>query len=611
MNFLAPTAFAFAATLPVVILFYLLKRKRTVKLVPSTLLWQKFLSETQASAPFQRLRHNWLLIFQLLLLVLVILALARPFFAADTQAGRLLVVILDASASMQSTDETPSRFERARRAALQLVDSMHDTDQMVVLSAGGHTEVRQSPTSNKASLRRALEGCTPTDSPTRLAEALKLAQPLVRDRSDAEIHLYSDGAFGPMEEFEHQALPIEFHRFGQRGNNLGIVTLDARSHPEDSSKRAIFVSVANASTNAAQTQVELLFDGQMLEARTLELKPRETVPLVFTAAQPRDGVFTVRLSAPDDLATDNQASILSLLPQPAKVLLVTRGNRYLEKALSAAPLVTLTVASELSDEAKAYDITVLDEVLPDVWPAGNVLAVQVSRTNWLQTLGRVEAPQIVDWRNTHSLLRFVGFDNVRIADALAVKTPSWALSLVDCPNTPLILAGELQRQRIIWVGFDVLQSNWPLLISFPIFVANAVEWLNPATANAAQFQVRVGDPIRFPITAPLQKAVIVLPDHSEHALPIEPGARELVFGDTSHAGIYRLDAGTNQVTFCVNLLDAAESDTTPHSELAFGKYSKVQASALHRANMELWRWIAAAGLALLLFEWWYFHRRTA
>ena len=44
MNFLAPAAFAFAAAIPVVIVFYLLKRKRVVRFVSSTLLWQKFLS---------------------------------------------------------------------------------------------------------------------------------------------------------------------------------------------------------------------------------------------------------------------------------------------------------------------------------------------------------------------------------------------------------------------------------------------------------------------------------------------------------------------------------------------------------------------------------------
>src|ERR1051325_7928412 len=107
MSFLAPAAFAFAATIPVVIVFYLLKRKRVVKLVSSTLLWQKFLAETQASAPFQRLRHNWLLVLQILLLVLAVLALARPYLSGKLLGGRLLVVILDASASMQSTDDPP------------------------------------------------------------------------------------------------------------------------------------------------------------------------------------------------------------------------------------------------------------------------------------------------------------------------------------------------------------------------------------------------------------------------------------------------------------------------------------------------------------------------
>src|SRR5215813_8358434 len=133
MNFLAPAAFAFAAAIPVVIVFYLLKRKRVVKLVSSTLLWQKFLAETQASAPFQKLKRNWLLILQIILLTLVILALARPYFSSKARPAELRVVILDASASMQATDESPNRFEKARSEALGWVDGLKDSDQMVVL----------------------------------------------------------------------------------------------------------------------------------------------------------------------------------------------------------------------------------------------------------------------------------------------------------------------------------------------------------------------------------------------------------------------------------------------------------------------------------------------
>src|SRR5260370_19063129 len=163
MNFLAPAAFAFAAAIPVVVLFYLLKRKRVVKLVSSTLLWQKFLSETQASAPFQKLRKNWLLILQLILLILAVLALTRPFFAARTKPAQLRVVILDASASMQATDESPSPFDKPRSEALKWVDSLAGNDQMVILQAGATTETKQHTTSEKAALRLALQACACSD----------------------------------------------------------------------------------------------------------------------------------------------------------------------------------------------------------------------------------------------------------------------------------------------------------------------------------------------------------------------------------------------------------------------------------------------------------------
>ena len=69
---------------------------------------------------------------------------------------------------------------------------------------------------------------------------------------------------------------------------------------------------------------------------------------------------------------------MSLLPQPANVLLVTRGNRFLEKALRAAANINLTVVPNLNDAAENYDIVVLDDVEPTVWPKPNVLAVHVA-----------------------------------------------------------------------------------------------------------------------------------------------------------------------------------------------------------------------------------------
>jgi Ca-activated chloride channel family protein len=609
MNFLAPVAFFFAATLPVVVVFYLLKRRRVVKLVPSTLLWQKFLAETQASAPFQRLRHNWLLLIQLLLLLIAILALARPYFAAASKGGRMVVAILDGSASMQSTDESPSRFEKARREALQLVEGLHPSDRMVVLLAAGATEVKQSPTSEKAALRRAIESAQPSDAPTRLSEAMKLAETLIQNNTQAEIHLFSDGATDSLEAFEGKNLPVTFHHAGTRHVNVGIVNLDVRSNPDNPAQRAVFATILNASTNQQEVRAELVFESEVVDAKQLTLKPTESSPQVFLFEQPRDGVFTLRLDAEDDLAVDNSASVVSLLPQPVKVLLVTPGNRFLEKALRSVPAVELTIAAQPSEGA--FDVVVLDNITPGVVPDANLIAINVVHTNWFPTWTRLEAPPIVDWKSNHPLLRSVSFDNVQVAESFAVPTPTWALPLVDAPSAPLLLAGEINRRRIIWIGFDTLQSTWPLRIPFPIFFANAIDWLNPASEKASALSVQSGEPLRVTLSANASSADVVLPDGSTRSRTVDANRRELLFGETRKQGVYKIREGTNEIAFAVNLLDTLETDTTPRKQLQFGTYTTISSTTQRQANLEVWRWFALTALFVLLFEWWYYHRRTA
>ncbi|MBI3191344.1 MAG: VWA domain-containing protein, partial [Pedosphaera parvula] len=409
----------------------------------------------------------------------------------------LLVVILDNSASMQSTDESPSRFEKARSEALRLVDAMHDNDQMILLQAGAITEVKQSPTAEKAILRRKLQNTAVSDTPTRLAEALKLAETLTRNNVLAEIHLFSDGADSQLDGFDNKGLPLFYHRIGKRSENLGIITIDVRPHPEDPTKRTVFAGIANFSSRTEQTQIELSFNGQLLEVKPVSLRPGETSPQVFSIAQKEDGVFTVRLGVQDDLAADNQASIVSLLPEPLQVLLVTAGNRLLEKALRVHPHMAVSVTGSLTDPGAAFDLIVLDNIQPVFWPAVNTLAFQVANPNWFESVSRLEAPAIVDWKSTHPLLRGVTFDNVLISESLGAKAPPWAVPLVDSPQASLILAGESGRQRIVWIGFDVLQSTWPLRVSFPIFMANALDWLDPLPASTSQLTLRAGDPFRL------------------------------------------------------------------------------------------------------------------
>ncbi len=613
MHFVEPLAFAFAAAIPVVVLFYLLKRKRVAKLVPSTLLWQRFLAESQASSPFQKLRHNYLLLLQLLILILAVLALARPFFSSPTPAGRFLVFILDTSASMQSSDESPSRFKVAQEQALKWVDSLADTDQAVLLTAAAGVDVRQSPTASKQALRKAIANSAVTDGPTRLHEALKLAETLVRDRALAEIHLFSDGAVAHLGDFQNKNLPLIFHGVGKRNENAAIVSFDIRAHPEDPQRRVVYCGIVNCSANTFQTELELRFEGDLLETRPVRLPGKSTVSEVFFASQKQDGVFSARLTLSDDLIADNQASAVSILPRPIHVLLVTKGNRFLEKALSAASRVNLVTTQTPVISGHRPDIVVLDDMPMGELPTQNLLVFHVAPPAWFPATEEVQSPVVVDWKSTHPLMRFANFENVQIASSLGVKPPPWAIPLVEASQTPLILAGEIKRQRVIWAGFDLLQSTWPLRVSFPIFVANAMEWLDSANTAQRDFMLRAGDPLRVPLPTNTTNSLVTItpPLGSPLEFRLDGRSSDLVYGNTTIQGIYKVRQGTNDMTYCANILDPQESDLLPHTEIAVGKHGRVASTTLRRANLEIWRPLAVLGLLFLLWEWWYYHRRTA
>src|SRR5579885_3145825 len=138
-----------------IILLYLLKMKRRDLRVPATFLWPKRTAEVRANSLFQRLKFSWLMILQILALTLVIVALARPQTVQRGLAGKVTVLVIDASASMGATDVKPSRFEAAKSMAATAVASAQTGDRMAIVEAGPVPRVLCALSNDADRLRRA------------------------------------------------------------------------------------------------------------------------------------------------------------------------------------------------------------------------------------------------------------------------------------------------------------------------------------------------------------------------------------------------------------------------------------------------------------------------
>ncbi len=195
MSFVTPWFLLGTLAAAVPILLHLIKRESAQKIEFSTLMFLRRISKR--TIRYQKLRHLLLLLVRVLALLLLTLAFMRPFrdrpqaAAATGHATYAHVILLDDSMSMAYED----RWERARRAAADIVRRAAPGDKVSLLEFSDQTKVLTLPATDFGAVLDAIDKMSElTDRPTRYGQALKIAEKSALDAgADRQvIHLISD-----------------------------------------------------------------------------------------------------------------------------------------------------------------------------------------------------------------------------------------------------------------------------------------------------------------------------------------------------------------------------------------------------------------------------------
>jgi hypothetical protein len=271
-----------------IVLLYFLKLKRKPLQVPSTFLWRKSIEDLHVNSLFQWLRENVLLLLQLLIVLCLIYGVLSFQVHGKENEGRRYILIIDNSASMSATDVSPSRLEQAKEEALAQIDLHNVDDAGMVIVFNSSAEILRSYTNDKAELKGAVSGIAQTMRPSRVEDALTLADSLANPRPSTEnpttlppneaeeknkesyaeaqgipteVHLFSDGRFHDVADFALGNLNLQYHAIGQPGaasvDNVALVTLNALRDEKDPRKLSVLARVANYRDKAVQVKVDL------------------------------------------------------------------------------------------------------------------------------------------------------------------------------------------------------------------------------------------------------------------------------------------------------------------------------------------------------------------
>lgn len=645
---------------PAIIALYFLKLRRQPLAVPSTYLWSKAIEDLHVNSLWQRLRQSLLLFLQLLLIALLAFILLRPGWRGSELTGDRFILLIDTSASMGATDVAPTRLDEAKRQARALVDQMKTGDVAMIISFSNAARVEQPFTDNRRLLRTKIDLIEQTAHTSDLSEALRAASglanpgqsgnpednpldPRVAEALPATLYMFTDGGFQAVPDFSLGTLEPKYQRIaGDTFENVAITAFSTEANPDKLDQLQAFGRIENFGLDEKQVEATLLLNGVLLDVQAVDLPARndQGLPGVagvkFDLQQLETGTLKLEINAKDNLKSDNEAYAVVSLPRPAKVLVVSPGNDGLELAMGTEEmkklaLVTFQEPSFLETKTYqdasldgSYDLIVYDQCTPKQMPLSNTLFIGTQPPSEDWKLGQPQGnPIVVDIDAVHPLTQLVRMNNVLVAEFRPIeKRPPASIVLMEADNGPLLVLGPRAGYEDAVLGFEFFQkgkdgetlvnSNWHLKRSFPVFVMNAVKYLGGVRSSVAAPSVLPGAPATLRSLTPVATIQVESPRGDTFEVPRE-SQNAFIFGRTDELGVYQVREGTGAKAaqqFAVNLFDGRESDLAPRETLDIG-HEEVKAEATRQvARQELWRWLLLGAIGLVLFEWYIYNRRV-
>ncbi len=698
MNLLDPLGLLGLTAIVPVVALYFLKLKREERTVPSTLLWKKVIEDMQVNAPFQRLKYSLLLLLQILLVGLIGFSLARPYMNIGGLPGKKTVLLIDTSASMSTrdagSDGKQSRLEAAIHDAKIKADDLRQGDEMALISFDREVRQLSKFTSDRSLLKQLLDTLECRDLETRGEEAFETALSMIQGKDNAEVLVLSDGCFddvtldkeraeaakGNLEDTKVQTIPerlknFRFIAYGGVSDNVGITQLNARTRTVkkkggqgEEVETVIFATVENFAPVPREVVLSIATEGVQFPPKVIQLKGRpsrvETATSdpakegaiedarseeVFKLPAGTSGVVTAKIVSPKDkFPNDDTASVVVEDSESINLLLVSKGNYFLERALAAMhglkvkkvdPDVFLKEWEQKGQQSvELFDACIFDRAAPVSWTDGGALFLGVMPpvTGFVKNEKPLEWPRINDWDSGHPLMRYVTFGNVTIKTAESWAVPKSAKVIVEGPiqevensggkpelnldgtpkkkyvMRPLVAAFESDRVRVIGVAFDIFDTDWPSRPAMPLFCRNALPWLAQASTRRRPSAQRTGEPLAIPAGLGSGSATVVKPDGSSEGVQLTREHTTFVKG-TDKIGLYQvkgISGDEKPRMYAFNLSNRAESDNGARGQLKIGDVSMVSQPSAVQAKREIWRWLALAAAVVLLAEWWVYHRRV-
>ena len=327
---------AIGASIPLIL--HLLNRERARRLIFSTVRFIQMSHQTNVRR--HKLKRLLLLLMRILMLALLGLAFARPFFAdapvvtQKTGGKRNAVIILDTSYSMQYEGV----FENAKKEAVEILDGLDASDAACLILSSDNARVVAPLGSEFSHIRTALNNAETSDEHTDYLDAMQTADEVLQSIpiGGKQVYLIGDMQKRGWENF------IETDKLSP---NVQIYFVDVRAEKPQNyavteiSVPPVVLKEQKASQLVARVhnfgdepvenlQVRLFIDGNAIDSVELDIEPDDLADAVFKVEFQDEATHTGWVELPEDaLGVDNKRYFTLQSLQSIKVHAVREQQR--------------------------------------------------------------------------------------------------------------------------------------------------------------------------------------------------------------------------------------------------------------------------------------------
>ncbi|MBR2341013.1 MAG: VWA domain-containing protein [Clostridia bacterium] len=513
MSWLTPLGFLGLIGIIILIIIYILKPNYQQKFISSTFVWELSLKYRRKKIPINKFKNILLFICQVLVITACAFILAQPIIAENEKPEVLeKVAIIDASASMRSTYNDVTRYERAVSEVSTLAEEVFaENGYMTVIVAGKEASyIAQRATAEDSieflsMLEDLVDDDTCTYGKADIEGAVKLAQKVVDANGDTEVLLYTG-----TEYLAHEGVTVVDVTENGEWN---AAILDAEALVEENYYTfKVSVAVYNRDADViVHCDIKGANGGGTVK---MELPVRcngdETESVSFVTQNSQTAVHEfesvhVYISEDDSFAADNDFYIYGGQKPELKILYYSPNANIFFAGMIMSIRDTLSTRwnieyKEINVETETaelpvsgYDFYIYENEMPDILPTdGVVMLVNMNKApDGLPVImgSEVNGNFNLAYGETHELTNRLTPEKMYLSKYKRLLNYEGFTPLLYCAGDPVLLVQETEEQKVVLMPFSVNFADFSMFVDFPILMYNIFEYFMPSTLTDYAFDV--------------------------------------------------------------------------------------------------------------------------